>query len=657
MHKADFHLKAPFLPAGDQPKAIGRLTERFINGSKRELLLGATGTGKTFVMAHLIKELGLPTLVLAHNKTLAGQLYGEFKQFFPENRVGYFISYYDYYQPEAYIPTTDTYIEKDSSRNDDIDRLRHFATTQLLEGNDCVIVASVSCIYGIGSPETYRELSVEIMREMDLPLERLCRQLADIQYERTQFDLARGKFRVSGDIVEIHPASEENYVVRIEYFGDTIEEILIVSPIEKRRVRSLDTIKIYPKSHYVAERETMRWAITAIRTEMEEREAYFKTHGKLIEAQRIRERTENDLAMMESVGFCSGIENYSRYLTGRGPGEPPPTLVDYFGKEFLLIVDESHVTLPQVRGMYNGDRSRKEVLVEYGFRLPSALDNRPLTFDEFVFRWDRVLFVSATPARYEIEQVAQVTELINRPTGLLDPAIEVMPARDEVPLLFDEIVKETRSGGKVLVTALTKKMAEDLTDFLTERGIRARYLHSDIDAMERLKIVMDLRRNLFDVLVGVNLLREGLDMPEVSLVAILDADKEGFLRSGDALIQTIGRAARNERGRAILFGDTVTEGMKKAIDETRRRRHIQEEFNAAHGITPRSIANKAILDIETHVPGKERRTQKKLSRKELYRRIGELETEMRRAAENWDFEYAAILRDKIFEYKGMLGEE
>ncbi len=657
MRKADFHLNAPFSPAGDQPKAIAQLTRNFRNGSRRELLLGATGTGKTFVMANLIKKLGLPTLVLAHNKTLAGQLYGEFKQFFPENRVGYFISYYDYYQPEAYIPTTDTYIEKDSSRNDDIDRMRHFATSQLLEGNDCIIVASVSCIYGIGSPEAYRELSVELLRGRDLPMERLCRQLADIQYERTQFDLSRGKFRVSGDIIEIHPAYEENQLVRIEYFGDTIEEILIVDPLEKRKIRSLDAVKIYPKSHYVAEKETMARAIAAIRAEIEEQEAAFRRRNKLIEAQRIRERTENDLAMMESVGFCSGIENYSRYLTGRGPGEPPPTLLDYFGKEFLLIIDESHVTLPQVRGMYNGDRSRKEVLVEYGFRLPSALDNRPLNFDEFRERWDRVLFASATPARYEIEQVRQVTELINRPTGLLDPALDVFPARDEVPRLFDEIVKETRAGGKVLVTALTKKMAEDLTDFLSERGLRARYLHSDIDAMERLKIVMDLRRNLFDVLVGVNLLREGLDIPEVSLVAILDADKEGFLRSGDSLIQTIGRAARNEKGRAILFGDTITEGMKKAIDETRRRRRIQEEFNAAHDITPRSIANKAILDIEAHVPGKGKKVEKKIARKELYRRIGELEAEMRRAAENWDFEYAAILRDRLFEYKGLLGEE
>ncbi|HNT28808.1 MAG TPA: excinuclease ABC subunit UvrB [bacterium] len=652
-----FEIKAPFAPAGDQPRAIAQLTKNFRGGSKRELLLGATGTGKTFVMANLIKELGLPTLVLAHNKTLAGQLYGEFKQFFPANRVGYFISYYDYYQPEAYIPTTDTYIEKDSSRNDEIDRMRHFATSQLLEGNDCVIVASVSCIYGIGSPEAYRELSVELLRGMDLPMERLCRQLADIQYERTQFDLSRGKFRVSGDIVEIHPAYEENHLVRIEYFGDTVEEILIVDPLEKRRIRSLDAVKVYPKSHYVAEKETMDRAVVAIRAEMEAQEALFKKRNKLIEAQRIRERTENDLAMMGSVGFCSGIENYSRYLTGRGPGEPPPTLVDYFGKEFLLIVDESHVTLPQVRGMFNGDRSRKEVLVEYGFRLPSALDNRPLNFDEFRERWDRVLFTSATPARYEIEQVRQVTELINRPTGLLDPVLDILPAREEVPLLFDEIVKETGAGGKVLVTALTKKMAEDLTDFLSGRGIRARYLHSDIDAMERLKIVMDLRRGLFDVLVGVNLLREGLDNPEVTLVGILDADKEGFLRGGDSLIQTIGRAARNLNGRAILFADQVTDGMKKAIDETRRRRRIQEDFNAAHGITPQSILNKAILDIESHVPGKGKKAQKKLARKELARRIAELESEMKRAAEGWDFEYAAILRDRIFEYKGLLGEE
>ncbi|HOW50995.1 MAG TPA: excinuclease ABC subunit UvrB [bacterium] len=657
MKKRPFDLVSPFAPAGDQPKAIAQLTKNFRAGSKRELLLGATGTGKTFVMANIIKELKLPTLVLAHNKTLAGQLYGEFKQFFPQNRVGYFISYYDYYQPEAYLPSSDTYIEKDSSRNDDIDRMRHFATSQLLEGNDCVIVASVSCIYGIGSPESYREMSVELHRGMELPLDRLCRQLTDIQYERTQFDLSRGKFRVNGDIVEIHPAYEEKYVVRLEYFGDTVEEVLIVDPLEGRRIRSLDTVKIYPKSHYVAEQETMARAITGIRAEMEQQEEQFKKRNKLIEAQRIRERTENDLALMESVGFCSGIENYSRYLTGRAPGEPPPTLVDYFGKDFLLIVDESHVTLPQVHGMFNGDRARKEVLVEYGFRLPSALDNRPLHFDEFTQRWDRVLFASATPREYEIGLVSQVTELINRPTGLLDPVLDLRPAREEVPALFDEIVKETRAGGKVLVTALTKKMAEDLTDFLNERGVRARYLHSDIDAMERLKIVMDLRRGLFDVLVGVNLLREGLDIPEVTLVGILDADKEGFLRSGDSLIQTIGRAARNLNGRAILFADKVTDGMKKAIDETRRRRRIQEDFNTAHGITPRGILNKAILDIEEHVPGKGKKPLKKLARKELARRIAELESEMKRAAESWDFEYAAILRDRIFEYKGLLGEE
>ncbi len=648
---AQYLLQAPFGPAGDQPKAIEKLIKNFRGGSKRELLLGATGTGKTYVMANIIKALGRPTLVLAHNKTLAGQLYGEFKQFFPENRVGYFISYYDYYQPEAYIPSTDTYIEKDSSRNDDIDRMRHFATRSLLEGEDCVIVASVSCIYGIGSPEAYREMSVELYKGMELPVDALAKQLVSIQYERSQFELQRGKFRVRGDTVEIFPAHEDEYAVKLIYFDDVIEEIALIRPLDGKRIRALDGIKIYPTTHYVAEKATLEKARLEIAVDAEVQLAHFRSRGKLLEAQRLEERIKNDLAMIESVGYCSGIENYSRYLTGRRPGEAPPTLLDYFGNDFLLIIDESHVTIPQVRGMYAGDRSRKTVLVDFGFRLPSALDNRPLNFEEFQQRYDKVLFVSATPKEYEIREVREVTELINRPTGLLDPVIELKPAKEEVALLYDEIIKEVREGGKVLVTALTKKTAEDLSEFLVQRGVRARYLHSDIDSIERLKIVMELRKNLFDVLIGVNLLREGLDIPEVSLVAILDADKEGFLRSADSLIQTMGRAARNEKGRVILFADIVTDSMKKAIDETRRRRIIQETFNTEHGITPRTIQNKAILDIETHIPGKEKKKERKLAKKELERRIAELEVEMRRAAESWDFEYAAILRDKIFEYK------
>lgn len=650
----EFKLNSVFKPAGDQPQAIEKLIERFKNGSKNELILGATGTGKTFVMANVIRALNRPTLVIAHNKTLAGQLYGEFKNFFPENNVGYFISFYDYYQPEAYIPTTDTYIEKDASRNDDIDRMRHFATASLLENEQCVIVASVSSIYGIGSPDAYRGLTLKLFTGNTFPLKDLCAGLVEIQYERSQFDLNRGKFRVKGDVVEIFPPYEEEIAIRISYFGDEIEEIALIKPFEGKKIRNLDSVRVYPSSHYVAEKETLKKSVELIRTELEERVKYFEKNNKLIEAQRIYERVTQDVAMLETAGYCSGIENYSRYITNREVGDAPPTLLDYFGDDFLVIIDESHATIPQIRGMYRGDRARKDVLVNYGFRLPSALDNRPLNFEEFESRLDRVLYVSATPREYEISHVSEVIELINRPTGLLDPMPQILPSKNEIDTLYDEVVKEISEGGKVLVTSLTKKMAEDLTDFLKERGIRAKYLHSDIDSIERLRIVMDLRKNLFDVLVGVNLLREGLDIPEVSLVAILDADKEGFLRSESALIQTMGRAARNLKGRVILFADKMTDSIKNAVHETMRRRKIQQEFNELHDITPKSITNKTILDIESHIPGKSKDGIKKAPKQKMLKIIAELENEMKRAATEWDFEYAAILRDKIFQYKAAM---
>ena len=653
----EFKLHSQFEPAGDQPEAIKKVINNFKNGSKRELILGATGTGKTFVMAHLIKALNVPTLVIAHNKTLAGQLYGEFKNFFPENAVGYFISFYDYYQPEAYIPTTDTYIEKDAARNDDIERMRHYATAHLLENRQCVIVASVSAIYGIGSPEYYKDLTIKLFVGNTYPMKKLCEDLVETQYERTNTDLTRCKFRVKGDIVEIFPPYEEDVAVRISYFGDEIEEISLIKPFEGKKIKNLDSVSVYPSSHYVAEKETLKRSVEKIKVELAERIKYFENSGKLIEAQRIKERVTQDLAMLETAGYCSGIENYSRYITNREAGETPPTLMDYFGDDFLVIVDESHVTLPQIKGMYRGDRARKEVLVNYGFRLPSALDNRPLNFDEFISKTDKVMFVSATPKEYEIDQVREIIELINRPTGLLDPLPQVLPAKNEIAELYDEIVKETAEGGKVLVTSLTKKMAEDLTDFLKARGIRARYLHSDIDSIERLKIVMELRKNMFDVLVGVNLLREGLDIPEVSLVAILDADKEGFLRSEASLIQTIGRAARNEKGRALLFADTMPDSLKNAVYETMRRRQIQEKFNAEHGITPHSVSNKAILDIEAHIPGHSKDDSPKAPRHKIIKLISELESEMKKAADSWDFEYAAMLRDKIFKYKASLDKK
>ncbi len=652
-----FHLESPFRPAGDQPTAIKQLTERYKSGHQAGLLLGATGTGKTFVMAHLVKQLGLPTLIIAHNKTLAGQLYNEFKQFFPHDTVGYFISFYDYYQPEAYLPSSDTYIEKDAQRNEDIDRMRHYATAGLLSSEASIIVASVSCIYGIGSPETYEQLALTIATGEELPLSVLTKRLVEMQYERVSFDVRRGSFRVKGESVEIFPPYEENAVLTIRYFGDEIEELALVSPSEMKRIRPLTKITVYPSSHYVAKKETLQKTVTLIEKELQEQLHRFFSQGKLVEAQRLEERIGRDIAMLSSTGWCSGIENYSRYLTNRRQGEPPPTLLDYFGEHFLTIIDESHVTIPQIHGMYKGDRSRKEVLVEYGFRLPSALDNRPLTFEEFETKLDKVLFVSATPREYERQIAGKPIELINRPTGLLDPEVTVKPAAREIEILFDEIQAELAKNGKTLVTALTKKMAEDVTDFLLKHNIRAKYLHSDIDALDRLRIVTDLRKDLFDVLVGVNLLREGLDIPEVSFVAILDADKEGFLRNATSLIQTIGRAARNEHGRVILFADKETDSMKTAIEETNRRRSIQKTFNATHHIQPKGIIGKTIPDIDSFVPGKKGERKKSRNKKELIRQIKELELEMNKASKEWNFEYAALIRDKLFEYKAELNKK
>ncbi len=653
----EYRLSTPFSPAGDQPRAIKELTEKFRSGHSRELLLGATGTGKTFVTAHLIKKLNLPTLIIAHNKTLAGQLYGELRQLFPEDNVGYFISFYDYYQPEAYIPTTDTYIEKDASRNDDIDRMRHFATSKLSEERKTIVVASVSCIYGIGSPDTYKSMSVDLIAGEILSIADLAKKLVGIQYERTRFELRRGTFRVNGDIVDIFPPHEDNISLRLSYFDDEIEEIALFRVTDGKKLRNLPAVKVYPSSHYVAEKRTLEKTIRKVSAECEKHLKNFRERGKLLEAQRLEERIKQDIEMLKTTGYCNGIENYSRYLTGREEGEPPPTLIDYFGDNFLTVIDESHMTIPQIKGMFRGDRSRKQVLVDYGFRLPSALDNRPLMFDEFDKRLDKVIYLSATPSDYERQTAHSITELINRPTGLVDPKITVHPASGEIDILHDELYEETGKGGKVLVTALTKKMAEDVTEYLSRRSVRAKYLHSDIDSIERLKLIMELRKDMFDVLVGVNLLREGLDIPEVSLVAILDADKEGFLRSASAIIQTIGRAARNVSGRVLLFGDKTTAAMKKAIEETDRRRSIQMDFNKTNNVTPKSISGKAILDIEAWIPGKIRTKKEKTDRKTIMRKIKELETDMKQAAREWDFEYAAILRDKIFEYKGIINSK
>ncbi|EHL79638.1 MULTISPECIES: excinuclease ABC subunit UvrB [Bacillus] len=651
-----FELVSKYRPQGDQPKAIQQLVKGIREGKKHQTLLGATGTGKTFTISNVIKEVNKPTLVIAHNKTLAGQLYSEFKEFFPNNAVEYFVSYYDYYQPEAYVPQTDTYIEKDSSINDEIDKLRHSATSALFERRDVIIIASVSCIYGLGSPEEYRDLVVSLRVGMEMERDHLLRRLVDIQYERNDINFQRGTFRVRGDVVEIFPASRDEHCIRIEFFGDEIDRIREVNALTGEILGEREHVAIFPASHFVTREEKMKMAIRNIEIELEERLKELRDQGKLLEAQRLEQRTRYDLEMMREMGFCSGIENYSRHLALRPPGSTPYTLLDYFPDDFLIVVDESHVTLPQIRGMFNGDRARKQVLVDHGFRLPSALDNRPLTFEEFEKHINQIVYVSATPGPYEIEHCPEMVEQIIRPTGLLDPTIDVRPIEGQIDDLLAEIQERTKRNERVLVTTLTKKMAEDLTDYLKEVGIKVQYLHSEVKTLERIEIVRDLRLGKFDVLVGINLLREGLDIPEVSLVAILDADKEGFLRSERSLIQTIGRAARNANGHVIMYADHITDSMEKAISETKRRRAIQEAYNKEHGITPKTI-QKGIRDViratyaaeeqETY----EKSPKKKLSAEEKNRLIASLETEMKEAAKALDFERAAQLRDAILELK------
>ena len=651
-----FELVSKYRPQGDQPKAIQQLVKGIREGKKHQTLLGATGTGKTFTISNVIKEVNKPTLVIAHNKTLAGQLYNEFKEFFPNNAVEYFVSYYDYYQPEAYVPQTDTYIEKDASINDEIDKLRHSATSALFERRDVIIIASVSCIYGLGSPEEYRNLVVSLRVGMEMERDQLLRRLVDIQYERNDVNFQRGTFRVRGDVVEIFPASRDEHCIRVEFFGDEIDRIREVNALTGEILGEREHAAIFPASHFVTREEKMKIAIHNIEIELEERLKELRDQGKLLEAQRLEQRTRYDLEMMREMGFCSGIENYSRHLTLRPPGSTPYTLLDYFPDDFLIVVDESHVTLPQIRGMYNGDRARKEVLVEHGFRLPSALDNRPLTFEEFEKHINQIIYVSATPGPYELEHCPQVVEQIIRPTGLLDPTIDVRPIEGQIDDLIAEIQERTKKNERVLVTTLTKKMAEDLTDYLKEIGIKVKYLHSEVKTLDRIEIIRDLRLGKFDVLVGINLLREGLDIPEVSLVAILDADKEGFLRSERSLIQTIGRAARNANGHVIMYADQMTDSMKQAITETKRRRSIQEAYNRKHGITPKTI-QKGIRDvIRATYAAEEQETyeaasKKKLSAEERNRLIASLETEMKEAAKALDFERAAQLRDAILELK------
>ncbi|MGQ9779853.1 MAG: excinuclease ABC subunit UvrB [Bacillota bacterium] len=657
----EFRLVSPFPPRGDQPEAIAALVEGLRRGYRHQVLLGVTGSGKTFTMANVIAAVQKPTLVLSHNKTLAAQLYGEFKEFFPYNAVEYFVSYYDYYQPEAYIPQTDTYIEKEATRNDEIDRLRHAATSALFERRDVIIVASVSCIYGLGTPEDYVGLTISIKSGEFHDRDQILRRLVGIQYTRNEIGFTRGTFRVRGDVIEIIPAGGEE-VIRIELFGDEVERILRVDPLSGEVLGRMESVTIYPASHYVTTEEKMKRAIAAIEAELEERLAYFRREGKLLEAQRLEQRTRYDLEMMAEVGFCQGIENYSRHLSGRAPGEPPATLLDYFPRDFLMFIDESHVTIPQVGGMYAGDRSRKQTLVDYGFRLPSALDNRPLKFEEFEARLNQVIYVSATPGEYELSRAEQVVEQIIRPTGLVDPEVVVRPTKGQIDELLEEIRVTVAWGERVLVTTLTKKMAEDLTEYLQEMGVRARYLHSEIETLERVAILRDLRLGKFDVLVGINLLREGLDLPEVSLVAILDADKEGFLRSETSLIQTIGRAARNVNGRVIMFADEITESMARAIKETNRRRAKQLAYNEAHGITPETV-RKAVRDLiaaEEAIEDKvaaQLKTRPRLTPEEIRAKIDELEGLMLKAAAELEFEKAAEYRDEIRAWRRLLGEE
>lgn len=651
-----FELVSKYTPQGDQPTAIKELVSGINNGVKHQTLLGATGTGKTFTISNVIKEINKPTLIIAHNKTLAGQLYSEFKEFFPNNAVEYFVSYYDYYQPEAYVPQTDTFIEKDASINDEIDKLRHSATSALFERKDVIIIASVSCIYGLGSPEEYGEMVLSIRVGMEMERNQLLRKLVDIQYERNDINFQRGAFRVRGDVVEIFPVSKDEHCVRVEFFGDEVERIREVDALTGEIIGERDHVAIFPASHFVTREEKMRIAIQNIETELEEQLTFLRGEGKLLEAQRLEQRTRYDLEMMREMGFCSGIENYSRHLTLRPPGSTPYTLIDYFPKDFLMVIDESHVTVPQVRGMYNGDRARKEVLVNHGFRLPSAMDNRPLQFQEFEEHVNQIVYVSATPGPYEQEHSPEMVEQIIRPTGLLDPTIDVRPIEGQIDDLLGEINERITRDERVLITTLTKKMSEDLTDYLKELGIKVQYLHSEIKTLERIEIIRDLRLGKYDVLIGINLLREGIDIPEVSLVAILDADKEGFLRSERSLIQTVGRAARNSNGHVIMYADKITNSMEIAISETKRRRAIQEEYNRKHGIVPKTI-QKDIRDVirATHITedDEEKAANKyeKLSKKERQKVIANMEKEMKEAAKALDFERAAELRDLILELK------
>ena len=656
-----FELVSEYTPTGDQPQAIEKLVQGFKEGNQAQTLLGVTGSGKTFTMANVIQQLNKPTLVIAHNKTLAAQLYGEFKEFFPENAVEYFVSYYDYYQPEAYVPSTDTYIAKDSSINDEIDKLRLSATAALIERRDVIIVSSVSCIYGLGEPENFEKMMVSLRPGMEKDRDEVLRQLVDIQYDRNDMDFKRGTFRVRGDVIEIIPANEAETAVRVEFFGDEIDRITRIDVLTGEIKEELNHVAIFPASHYVVPAEQIKRAAAAIEEELEERVRYFKSEDKLLEAQRIAERTNFDIEMLKETGFCSGIENYSRHLAGQAPGTPPNTLMDYFPDDFLIIIDESHKTVPQIRGMFAGDQSRKRTLVDYGFRLPSALDNRPLNFDEFESKIDQILFVSATPGEYEADHEMLRAEQVIRPTGLLDPKVEVRPVEGQIDDLVGEVNKETAAGHKILITTLTKRMAEDLTDYMRELGIRVKYLHSDIDTLERTQIIRDMRLDVFDVLVGINLLREGLDIPEVTLVAILDADKEGFLRSEVSLIQTIGRAARNSEGHVIMYADTITDSMRLAIDETNRRRAIQEAYNQEHGITPKTIQKsvRELISISREIAQEELRFEKdpeSMSKKELEKLIADIDKKMKKAAAELNFELAAELRDKMIELKKQLAD-
>ena len=656
-----FELVSQYKPTGDQPQAIEDLVKGFKEGNQCQTLLGVTGSGKTFTMANVIQQINKPTLVIAHNKTLAAQLYGEFKEFFPNNAVEYFVSYYDYYQPEAYVPSSDTYIAKDSSVNEEIDKLRLSATAALIERRDVIVIASVSCIYGLGEPENFEQMMVSLRPGMEKDRDEVLRQLIDIQYDRNDMDFKRGTFRVRGDTVEVVPADRGDTAIRVEFFGDEIDRISEIDMLTGEIKNTLNHIAIFPASHYVVPKERMEKAIKNIKIELEEQVKYFKEEGKLLEAQRIAERTNFDIEMMRETGFCSGIENYSRHLAGLAPGQPPNTLMDYFPDDFIIMIDESHKTVPQIGGMYHGDQSRKRTLVEYGFRLPSALDNRPLSFEEFESKIDQVMFVSATPGKYEEEHELLRAEQVIRPTGLLDPEVEVRPVEGQIDDLIGEVNKEIANKHKILITTLTKRMAEDLTDYMRELGIRVRYLHSDIDTLERTEIVRDMRLDVFDVLVGINLLREGLDIPEITLVAILDADKEGFLRSETSLIQTIGRAARNAEGHVIMYADTITDSMRAALDETQRRREVQMAYNEEHGITPKTIqkAVRDLISVSRKVAASELQMEKdpeSMSEKELEKLIKELEKQMKKAAADLNFEAAAELRDKLIELKKTLQE-